>query len=94
MKFALKSQNVCTNRNRGTYHTVVNLEPLVLDVLHVAHIMTGKSSIHNIQMNNHSIQSVNGCLITGPAHERRQVKYFRKLNRLVKLSEFSRLRNI
>lgn len=41
-----------------TYHTVIDLEPLVLDILNIADIMTRKGSIHDIQVNNYPIQPV------------------------------------
>lgn len=83
-----------TNGNWETYHTVINLEPLVLNILNIAHIVTRESSIHNIQVNNYPIQSVYGWFITSPTHKRCQVKYFRKLNRLVEFAKFSGLQNI
>ena len=74
-----------------TYCTVINLEPFVLNSLDITYIVTRKCSIHDIQVNHHSIKPVYRWFITCPAHTSSQVKNLRKPNRLVKLSKFTRL---
>ena len=55
----LRTKEICSQdmqiMGTKTYHTVINLEPPALEILHIAHTMTRKSSIHDIQVNNYPI---------------------------------------
>lgn len=62
-----------------------------MGVLNVAHIVTRKCGIHDIQVNNHPIESIYWRFITCTTHIRCQVQDLRKPNRLIDLPKFSRL---
>lgn len=56
IKYSLKVQTELYTR---TYRAVINLEPLVLDISNITYVVTREGSIHDIQVNNHSIEPVN-----------------------------------
>ena len=88
MKWLNYADDNCMYR---TYHAVINLEPLVLNIFNIAHIVTRKCSIHNIQVDHQPIEPVYGWFITCPTHIWCQVQDLRESNCFVKLSEFTRL---
>lgn len=89
IKYSLKVQTELYTR---TYRAVINLEPLVLDISNITYVVTREGSIHDIQVNNHSIEPVNWGLITCSTHVRSQVQNFWESNRFIDLPEFTWLR--
>ena len=73
------------------YRAIINLEPLVLNVLNVAYIVTRKCSIHDIQMNYHSIKPIDRGFVTCPTHTWGQVQNLWEPNTLIELAKFTRL---
>jgi len=65
--------------------------PLPLRILHITYIMTRDGCIHNIMMDNHSIQAVHRAIIICFAHELRQIQVLWELDILADLTKNTRL---
>lgn len=79
------------NVERTAYLAVIHLVPLPLCVFDITHIMARKGCIHNIMMDNHSIELVHGGNIICCTHVVRQIQVLREPDSLVDLAKITRL---
>jgi hypothetical protein len=82
----------CTRQvQRIIYLAIVHLVPLPLRILHITYIMTRDGCIHDIMMDNHSIQAVHRAIIICFAHELGQIQVLWELDILADLTKNTRL---
>ena len=86
-----KIQKLMGTEQWEAYLTVICLEPLSLCIFDITYIMTRDGCIHNIMMDNHSIQAVHRAIIICFAYELRKIQVLWELDILADLSKNTRL---